>query len=513
MEEYYLGLDIGTDSVGYAVTNASYTLRKFKGEPMWGTHLFESGQEAADRRTHRTNRHRIDRRQQRVALVNELFCAEITKIDPYFFIRRRESALYPEDSTHGVRLFDGAGITDWEYRKKYPTIHHLILELMTSSESHDVRLVYMACAWLVAHRGHFLFDFGADQTDKLLDFEEVYQEFRDYLNEQDCCLPWPETVGAESILPILQMDAGVNRKKDAFKAQIFGGKKPGKEPTENFPYSAEAIVILLSGGTVKPEALFCDDAYADMESVSLQMGDEDFDRIMSELGDDGELLVKLRELHSCAKLIATMANCREGDIRCISSAKVAIYEQHKADLKLLKRIVKKYCPKQYNEIFRRAEAGNYVAYSGNVKSCAAPEKVKRVDKISFSDYLKRKLKNLKVEFADQQDYEKIINRLDSYSFLPKQRDTDNRIVPQQLYRQELAALLGQAEAYLPMLTRRDDSGRTVSEKLLSIFDFRIPYYVGPLVKTPGSTAWIERKQGKLLPWNFDEMVDRDASEH
>ena len=114
MGEYYLGLDIGTDSVGYAVTDTAYALRKFKGEPMWGTHLFESGQEAADRRTHRTNRRRIDRRQQRVDLVNELFSDAITRIDPHFFARRKESDLFREDSTHGVRLFAGEGITDRE---------------------------------------------------------------------------------------------------------------------------------------------------------------------------------------------------------------------------------------------------------------------------------------------------------------------------------------------------------------------------------------------------------------
>ena len=34
-EKYYIGLDIGTDSVGYAVTDEQYTLCKFKGEPMW----------------------------------------------------------------------------------------------------------------------------------------------------------------------------------------------------------------------------------------------------------------------------------------------------------------------------------------------------------------------------------------------------------------------------------------------------------------------------------------------
>ena len=514
MGEYYLGLDIGTDSVGYAVTDTVYSLRKFKGEPMWGTHLFESGQEAADRRMHRTNRRRIDRRQQRVKLVEELFAREIAKIDPHFFVRRKESALLAADTQQGVKLFAGDGITDRAYHDKYPTIHHLILELMTSGEPHDVRLVYMACAWLVAHRGHFLFDFGADQTDKLLDFTEVYGEFRNYLTGQECGLPWPETVDAGQLLDILQRDAGVNQKKEAFKAELFGGKKIPKEPSEGFPYGAEAIVVLLSGGTVKPKELFGNEAYADLETVSLQMGDEDFDRIVSELGEDGELLTILRKMHSCAKLITTMAGCREGDPRCISSAKVAVYEQHKKDLALLKRIVKTYCPKQYNEMFRRVAAGNYAAYSGNLKSCPDQEKskAKRADKVAFSDYLKKKLKGLKVKPEDQADYEDMMNRLESLSFLPKQRDTDNRIVPQQLYRQELAAILHRAEEYLPMLRQRDGDGLSVSDKLLSIFDFRIPYYVGPLVKTPGSTAWIERKQGKILPWNFNEMVDRDASE-
>jgi len=31
---YFLGLDVGTDSVGYAVTDSHYALQKNKGEPM-----------------------------------------------------------------------------------------------------------------------------------------------------------------------------------------------------------------------------------------------------------------------------------------------------------------------------------------------------------------------------------------------------------------------------------------------------------------------------------------------
>ena len=35
--EYFLGLDIGTDSVGYAVTDTQYSLLKYRGEPAWGS--------------------------------------------------------------------------------------------------------------------------------------------------------------------------------------------------------------------------------------------------------------------------------------------------------------------------------------------------------------------------------------------------------------------------------------------------------------------------------------------
>ena len=200
--DYYLGLDIGTDSVGYAVTDPDYGLLKFKGEPMWGVHLFEGGNDAAERRLHRTNRRRIDRRQQRVALVSELFAEEIGKTDPYFFHRRRESALYGEDNHHGTHLFCGGGLTDQQYHEKYPTIHHLILDLMTDKAPHDIRLVYMACAWLVAHRGHFLFDIAPDRMDKLLDFDTVYSDFCQYLVDQSCTIPWDPSVAAEDIFDI-----------------------------------------------------------------------------------------------------------------------------------------------------------------------------------------------------------------------------------------------------------------------------------------------------------------------
>ena len=67
-KEYYLGLDIGTDSIGWAVTDTNYKILKFNGNAMWGIRLFDKSQTAEDRRTYRTSRRRIQRRRERLAL-------------------------------------------------------------------------------------------------------------------------------------------------------------------------------------------------------------------------------------------------------------------------------------------------------------------------------------------------------------------------------------------------------------------------------------------------------------
>ena len=506
-EKYYIGLDIGTDSVGYAVTDEYYMPLKKGGEPLLGVTTFEAASGAEERRAFRTARRRLDRRQQRVSLVNEIFAAEISKKDPRFFIRRAESALFREETEDEFPLFCDKDFTDKEYYAKYPTIHHLICDLMGSTEPHDVRLVYLACAWLVAHRGHFLFDVPAEDTAKLLDFGNVYGDFCSYFAENGYSLPWDADITADDILCILKQNTGVTRKKELFKENIYNGKKPAKEPEEGFPFSREAIVTLLSGGKVKPEDVFRTGEYTEVESISLNSADEDFARVLSELGDDGELLQVLRAVQDCALLIVA-----QNGKNTISEAKVETYEQHKKDLAALKQFVRKYIPNKYNEIFRNASEENYVAYSYYVKSCKDADKVKKAGKDKFSDYLKKAVKDTSVSDDDREFYEDMLARLDTRTFLPKQKDTDNRVVPQQLYRYELETILKHAEQYLPMLLKKDINGLTAEEKLLSIFDFKIPYFVGPLNKN-SSHAWIEKKaDGKIYPWNFTEKIDLDKSE-
>ena len=47
--DYYVGFDIGTDSIGMAVTDTSYQLLKYKGKSMWFVKLFDASMTAEER--------------------------------------------------------------------------------------------------------------------------------------------------------------------------------------------------------------------------------------------------------------------------------------------------------------------------------------------------------------------------------------------------------------------------------------------------------------------------------
>ena len=89
--EYYLGLDMGSSSVGWAVTNEKYEILRAHGKTLWGVRLFDSAQTAEERRGFRTAKRRLDRRNWRIELLQKIFAEEVEKIDDGFFRRMKES--------------------------------------------------------------------------------------------------------------------------------------------------------------------------------------------------------------------------------------------------------------------------------------------------------------------------------------------------------------------------------------------------------------------------------------
>ena len=509
---YYLGLDIGTDSIGYAVTDHEYNLVKKHGEPMWGVTLFDEANLNTDRRAFRVARRRLDRRKQRIKLLEELFAHEIAKTDPNFFIRMKGSALSDEDKTEEGNLFGCEGYTDKDYHREYPTIHHLIYELMNSSSEHDPRLVYLACAWLIAHRGHFLSEISVDHIGELTDFSSVYRELIDFLLSTDdqTVIPWEyeNTEISDKISGILKKKTTVSSKYRELCPVMFGSAKAPKE-TENFPYNTEVLIKLLCGSTVKAAELFLNDEYKEIESFSLDSPDEKLAIIMSDLGEDAELIIKCKAVFDWALLADTLDG-----FDSVSGAKIGIYNQHKEDLATLKYFVRKYAPDRFNEVFRDAGKENYAAYSYHNTPDVAAKIDKKAGKEVFSKFIKKIVSSFSPDESDKQKYDDMIERIDAQSFLPKQKDTDNRVIPHQLYLYELNKILENASAYIPFLREKDADGLSGADKIRSIFTFRVPYYVGPLNPFSKEHAWIrfKAKAGPILPWNFDKYVDTDESE-
>ena len=96
-KDYYVGLDSGTGSLGWSVTNETYEIQRSHGKALWGVRLFDAAETAEERRGFRTNRRRLDRRNWRLELLQEIFAEKINQVDDGFFLRMKESRYLPED--------------------------------------------------------------------------------------------------------------------------------------------------------------------------------------------------------------------------------------------------------------------------------------------------------------------------------------------------------------------------------------------------------------------------------
>ena len=500
---YYVGLDIGTDSVGYAVTDEKYNLLKFHGSDAWGSTIFDAASLRQERRSFRSARRRLERRKQRIKFLQEIFAEEIAKVDERFFIRMEGSYLWREDTIDKYTLFEDEDYTDIQYHAEYPTIHHLILELMNDKNKHDVRMLYLACSWLVAHRGHFLSNISEKNIADVKDIHNVYKEYEDFLQANGYEQLW-QNVDFEKFGEVLKEKAGVTAKRNKLLDVLLQGRKPNKEIREEFPFNEDVIIKLLAGSTCKVKDLYAKEEYEELGSISLGMEEEKFLEVAGNIGDDFELLRILRNIYDWSLLADTL-----GDAACISEAKVRIYEQHEKDLKVLKYFIRKYHAEKYNDIFRLDKEGNYVSYTYHVNEQNL--NVKKVGIEEFSKYILKFVNEIIPDEEDKSSYVDMKMRLELRTFMPKQKNTDNRIIPYQLYLYELNKILDNAMQYFDFLNEKDENNLTNREKIEAIFKFKLPYFVGPLNKK-SSFSWVVRNDEKITPWNYDKVIDFDASE-
>lgn len=502
---YYGGIDLGTSSVGWAVTDEKYNLIRKKGKDLWGVRLFDKANSAQERRTNRVSRRRRAREVARIGMIKEYFSDEIEKVDAGFYQRLEESKYHFEDKKVKQRfaLFADAGFTDKEYYKKYPTIFHLRKELLESTDKHDVRLIYLAVLNLFKRRGHFL-SAGLDDNEKEESIAELYAAFINLIAEKSELI-FPEKTDFEKMEDILGSKE-FSRSECAEKLSELLGISKNKNKVE---YEIVKMICGLSGRLI---SVFGKEVLGEEYSKKqLSFRDGSCEEIMNSLADvltdsDIEMLEAVKAIHDKGLL----SNILKGHTY-LSQARVASYEKHAQDLRRLRTVIKKYCVEEYDNYFRVMADNNYSGYIGSVNS--GKEKQRRNHNATKENYkafwseTKRLLNKMPQEDKDVLYLKK---ELEKDTLLPKQLNFANGVIPNQVHLSELKKILYNAENYLDFLKERDESGLTVSERIVRLYQFQIPYYVGPLHVNAGEEdkKWVQRKEsGKVLPWNLEEKVD------
>ena len=175
MQEYYLGLDHwhGFRRLGRLQTCNTKSSRRMA-RRCGRTRLFPEANTAADRRANRIARRRIERREQRIALIAGYFRPAVAAVDPAFFQRLDESKFLEADKRP-----DGSGAPLGKYALFADGAIATAIITGNSPPSTTCggccswRIAHSTCAWctsprhhILKKRGHFLFGrFGARGRD------------------------------------------------------------------------------------------------------------------------------------------------------------------------------------------------------------------------------------------------------------------------------------------------------------------------------------------------------------
>lgn len=509
--DYYIGLDMGDASVGWAVTDTNYNILKFNGKALWGIRLFDSANTAASTRVFRSGRRRIDRTTWRLKMLQELFAEEIAKVDPGFFMRLEDSRLQLDDKREKAvyNLFVDKSYTDKDFYQQYPTMYHLRYALATQKGPFDVRLLYLAVQHIAKHRGHFLFD-NLDAS-KVNDFNAVFSEVENYVRDEMGIEDWSCQNIDELAKVLCDVNLGRTTKQKAMQSLLPAQTKQQK-----------AIIQLFSGGKAKLAELFVDEELDECEKKSVSFQDDDLNEfepvLTAALGERYEGLLRFKAIYDwslLAKILHLDTSKKDEDEQhLLSECKVQVYEDHKRDLAVLKSMLKG--KPLYNKIFRQDGDISYEKYAKGIKGRNQIDFCKDLKKQleGIAEYKKIMQEITSIDDAKTEE-ERLLFRITNGFAFPKQTTKDNGIIPIQVHLAELKCILDNAEGYLPFLGETDNNGLSVREKIEQIVKFRIPYYVGPLAGTRMSReqgrCWVVRKNEKIYPWNFTEIVNLEES--
>ena len=483
---YSIGLDIGTNSVGWSVITDDYkvpskkmkvlgnTDKRFIKKNLIGALLFDEGTTAETRRLKRTARRRYTRRKNRLRYLQEIFAEEMSKVDSSFFHRLDDSFLIPEDKRGSKYPIFATLAEEKEYHKQFPTIYHLRKQLADSKEKADLRLIYLVLAHMIKYRGHFLYEEAFDIKNN--DIQKIFNEF---ISIYDNTFEGSSLSGQNAQIEAIFTDKISKSAKRERVLKLF----PDEKSTGLFSEFLKLIV----GNQADFKKHFDLEEKAPLQ-FSKDTYDEDLENLLEQIGDDfADLFVAAKKLYDAILLSGILTVTDPSTKAPLSASMIERYENHQKDLAVLKQFIKTNLPEKYVEVFSDQSKDGYAGY---------------IDGKTTQETFYKYIKNLLSKFEGT-DY--FLDKIEREDFLRKQRTFDNGSIPHQIHLQEMNTILRRQGEHYPFLKEN-------KEKIEKILTFRIPYYVGPLARGNRDFAWLTRNSDQAIrPWNFEEIVDKASS--
>ena len=485
-KSYSIGLDIGTNSVGWAVITDDYkvpskkmkvlgnTDKHFIKKNLIGALLFDEGTTAEDRRLKRTARRRYTRRKNRLRYLQEIFSEEMSKVDSSFFHRLDDSFLVPEDKRGSKYPIFATLAEEKEYHKKFPTIYHLRKQLADSKEKADLRLIYLVLAHMIKYRGHFLYEDTFDIKNN--DIQKIFSEF---ISIYDNTFEGSSLSGQNAQVEAIFTDKISKSAKRERILKLFAYEKPTGLFSE--------FLKLIVGNQAEFKKHFDLEEKAPLQ-FSKDTYDEDLENLLGQIGDDfADLFLVAKKLYDAILLSGILTVTDPSTKAPLSASMIERYENHQKDLAALKQFIQNNIQEKYDEVFSDQSKDGYAGY---------------IDGKTTQEAFYKYIKNLLSKFEGA-DY--FLDKIEREVFLRKQRSFDNGSIPHQIHLQEMNAILRRQGEHYPFLKEN-------KEKIEKILTFRIPYYVGPLARGNRDFAWLTRNSDEeIRPWNFEEIVDQASS--
>lgn len=536
---YTIGFDLGNSTVASAVINADFNVIRKDGEVMDHVNLFTRGNGKADRRAFRSARRGVSHKKWLKKQLYRNFLAHqidgnIQQIQERYktsWISKKDQKRLDRKSVKLLYLLQ---------TKLYPSVWFAVKALIDNDEGHlpkDVcgreALIYEVFHNLLGRRGHFLMpNLKVDAfVQQAFDFNDLFEQLHE---ESKNNLGLELGNDFDQFKSAMVMSAGILKRRDALLQAI-----QNKDLSSTEKQRIKLLAALCAGSKLSEGQLAKLFSLKKEASGKLQLGSADVDQQLDDLDSDlSDTDMAIIEMANKVFYQAQLSEVQRAGMSFVDT-QIANYHQFGEDLVLLKKTIlpnlksdndrSYYANRLY--LYLNSEGAASEKYRKKVMAAGSEKKQGDFKPLTQNEFVNDMVNLKKAKFIkplDQLISADDFERLGTSRFLAKTRSTQNAWIPQQAIQSVIRQIIDTQKhvkglEWLGEQKHADPWFGDEKYDLERFYDFRIPYYVGPLDKDyslddlgklskKSEYSWLKRRDnGTLTIFNFTQKVDLVAS--